>query len=190
MDTSHPPAVRRAEVTHALAILDRGAMLCAAIAARIQGAAVATDLCETRLASDMFSFAEQAIVLADGLTGALAAASGRDDHPKAGLVFNRGFGMDLGPAPQTPEAVAMLLEVGRRDAARLADAAMAGGPATVRVSRPGDTRLFEAGDFFSRYVLPNGEFHLAMIYAIARSRGIAVGKADFEGPRPWRRPPE
>jgi hypothetical protein len=138
----------------------------------------------------MFSLAEQAVVLADGLTGALAAAAGDGDHPKAGLVFNRGFGMDIGAIPETLGAVAALLAAAREQAVGLAGAAAAGGPATVRVHRPGDTRLFEAEAFFPRYVLPNGEFHLAMIYAIARSRGAAVGKADFEGPRPWRRPPE
>jgi hypothetical protein len=181
------PAVRAASVDQILALLGRAERLAHAIAERHGGADDGRALLGKRLAPDMFSLAEQAVVLADGLVGALALLAGRKDDPRAAFVFNRGHGMDLGPLPGTPDEIAALFGASRRAATVLADTAVAGDGTVVRLARPGDERLFYTADFLLRYVLPNGEFHLAMIHAIARSAGIPVGKGDFEGPRPWRR---
>ncbi|MDP4300303.1 DUF1993 family protein [Leptothrix discophora] len=49
-------------------------------------------------------------------------------------------------------------------------------------SRAGDAELdLPAGEFLQRHLLPNFFFHLAMVYAIARQRGLPLGKADFDG---------
>lgn len=46
------------------------------------------------------------------------------------------------------------------------------GPAPVSMS---------AGDFLVRFAYPNFYFHLSMVYAIARSRGVKLTKGDFDG---------
>lgn len=35
--------------------------------------------------------------------------------------------------------------------------------------------------FIHHYILPNFYFHLSMVYAIARSRGVSLSKQDFDG---------
>jgi hypothetical protein len=180
-------AVRAEDVRRILALIDRAEGLSAAIAAR---AGDVPGLLDRRLAPDMLSLAEQAVVLADGLVGALALLAGETAHPRAAHVFNRGHGMDFGPLPRRPADLGPLFADARREAARLAPAAAVSTTTVVRLSRPGDVRLFDADAFLARSVLPNGEFHLAMIHAIARAAGVPLGKRDFEGPRPWRRPDE
>ena len=44
----------------------------------------------------------------------------------------------------------------------------------AELSLPPERFLFE-------YILPNFFFHLSMVYAIARSRGVALSKGDFDG---------
>lgn len=36
-------------------------------------------------------------------------------------------------------------------------------------------------DFIHQYIVPNFFFHMGMVYAIAKSKGIAVSKGDFDG---------
>ena len=38
-----------------------------------------------------------------------------------------------------------------------------------------------APEFLFQYELPNFLFHLTAAYSILRSRGVAIGKADFDG---------
>ncbi|RZS57898.1 DUF1993 family protein [Sphaerotilus mobilis] len=42
-------------------------------------------------------------------------------------------------------------------------------------------RVLPAGEFLQRHLLPNFFFHLTMVHAIARARGLAIGKADYDG---------
>ena len=39
----------------------------------------------------------------------------------------------------------------------------------------------KAEDFLMRFAYPNFYFHLGMVYAIARSRGVPLTKGDFDG---------
>ncbi len=39
----------------------------------------------------------------------------------------------------------------------------------------------KAEDFLMRFAYPNFYFHLSMVYAIARSRGVPLTKGDFDG---------
>lgn len=39
----------------------------------------------------------------------------------------------------------------------------------------------KADDFLVRFAYPNFYFHLSMVYAIARSRGVKLTKGDFDG---------
>lgn len=46
----------------------------------------------------------------------------------------------------------------------------------------GDAALDQSGtDYLHLFALPNLWFHLSIAYAIFRSRGLAIGKADFDG---------
>ncbi|SHE50038.1 hypothetical protein SAMN02745753_00422 [Marinomonas polaris DSM 16579] len=36
-------------------------------------------------------------------------------------------------------------------------------------------------DFIHRYIVPNYFFHMGIVYAIAKSNGVAVSKGDFDG---------
>lgn len=38
-----------------------------------------------------------------------------------------------------------------------------------------------AEEYFTMYTLPNFFFHYAMVYAIAKKAGLAIGKADYDG---------
>ncbi|MGR6777365.1 DUF1993 family protein [Sphaerotilus sulfidivorans] len=55
--------------------------------------------------------------------------------------------------------------------------------------KAGDTTLeLPAQTFLSEFALPNFFFHLSMAYAIARSVGCAIGKADYDGLHVYRNP--
>lgn len=45
---------------------------------------------------------------------------------------------------------------------------------------PADIAL-PAEEFLARFALPNFYFHLSMVYAIARARGVPLTKGDFDG---------
>lgn len=168
----------------ALAARARG--LAAALADRRPAALPEADLLSRRLAPDMLSLAENAVVLADGVVGAAALLAGRSDHPRAAFVFNRGFGSDFGALPADLAGLAALFASAEAEARPLlADASTRPLPASVTVRRPGQARRFETAAFVKAYVLPNGDFHLAIVHAIARAAGVPVGKGDFEGPRVW-----
>jgi len=52
----------------------------------------------------------------------------------------------------------------------------------VLESRAGDAMVsLRASEFLLHYALPNFFFHLGAAYAILRSRGVPLGKADFDG---------
>lgn len=52
----------------------------------------------------------------------------------------------------------------------------------VLESQAGAARVaLPAADFLTLYALPNFFFHLSSAYALLRSRGLPLGKADFDG---------
>jgi len=58
----------------------------------------------------------------------------------------------------------------------------AGAPERICRDRAGFADLaLPADEFLHLYILPNFYFHFGMAYAIARSRGAAIGKGDFDG---------
>jgi uncharacterized protein len=48
-------------------------------------------------------------------------------------------------------------------------------------TRRGELR-FKGHDFLYDFVLPNLHFHTSIAYALLRSAGVPLGKADFLGP--------
>ncbi len=146
---------------------------------------------DSRLAPDMLSLAQQVVVLADSLEGAAALLTGRDaaEVPSAAWVFNRGSDHLVGPMPRTLGQARDRLDEARRsvlaslDAPRLPARQDASRP--LIVARPGHARHFALDRFVDDYLLPNAYFHLTMIHALLRHAGVPIGKADYEGPRPY-----
>jgi uncharacterized protein len=143
-----------------------------------------------RLAPDMLCLAQQVQVLADGTQGGLALLTGDLQAPTAAWVFNRGEALLPGPVDTRLEQALARIDVAL---AAYVQAAQASPPprwlaadATLRVSRPGHSRVFIAGDFVWQYLLPNTYFHATMVYALLRHAGVILGKADFEGPPAYR----
>lgn len=54
---------------------------------------------------------------------------------------------------------------------------------------PKGARHFEGLDYVLRLALPNLHFHSAIAYALLRQEGVDIGKRDFLGELPARRPP-
>jgi hypothetical protein len=69
--------------------------------------------------------------------------------------------------------------------ASLLPADFAGAATRMIAHRAGEAELVQDGaTYLHRFAIPNLWFHLAMAYAILRARGLAIGKADFDG---WHR---
>ncbi len=70
----------------------------------------------------------------------------------------------------------------RAELAAMRPADFAGAESLRIRSRAGEAELdLPAAEFLQRHLLPNFFFHLGMVYAIARARGLPLGKADFDG---------
>ena len=139
------------------------------------------ELLAARLAPDMLHLAHQIEVLVEGVTGSLALLAGME-HPANARVFNRGEELlPVLPWATLDEAIAHM-HLAYRDAERLVEGALwIAEDAAIVVRRAGDARQFLAAAFAECYAVPNALFHLSMVYALLRSRGIPLGKADFEG---------
>ena len=52
---------------------------------------------------------------------------------------------------------------------------------TIEIKLPNRVLTFTGLSYLTDFVLPNFYFHLSMMYALLRSNGVEVGKADFLG---------
>ncbi len=65
-----------------------------------------------------------------------------------------------------------------------------GSESRILESKAGNALLtVPAPEFLFQYALPNFFFHLTTAYSILRSRGVAIGKADFDGFHSYERRP-
>ena len=70
----------------------------------------------------------------------------------------------------------------RAELAAMRPADFAGAESRHIRSQAGEaTLVLPAADFLQHHLLPNFFFHLGMAYAIARARGLPLGKPDFDG---------
>ena len=157
----HPP-LYTASVPVFLHYLDR-------IGGMVARAGDAEGLLQVRLAPDMFTLAEQlATAMAFSLRGA---------YPLAGREAPKG--------PQgrlDHEGLRERLEATRAALGVLRPGDFAGAEDRVITHRAGFAELTQDGaTFLHRFAIPNFLFHTAMAFAILRSNGTAIGKADFDG---------
>ena len=125
-------------------------------------------LLEARLADDMLPFARQVQIASDAAKGAAARLTGSE-------------------APAMPDTETSLTELQARCDKTIAylqsvDAAAfdAGATSEVVLTFPNGGGLKTDGfTFLTQFSIPNFYFHASMTYAILRSRGLALGKADY-----------
>ncbi|WP_145927231.1 DUF1993 family protein [Jeongeupia sp. USM3] len=153
-----PLSLHQASVPVFVRYLDR----LAAIVAGVDPA-----LLDARLAPDMHPFRSQVAIAAN--------FAPRACFPLAGKPVP-----DLGEMPQSVEGLLARIAHAKALVESLAPDEFDAG----RVIEDGAgqaTVVLPAADFLCQYALPNFFFHLTTAYAILRSRGVAVGKGDFDG---------
>lgn len=125
-------------------------------------------LIEARLAPEMFALARQVQIASDTAKGAAARLAAVD-------------------APAMPDTEASFADLKARCDKTItylqsieADAYSAGETREIVITFPNGSGLrFDGKTFLTGYALPNFHFHVAMVYAILRNQGVALGKQDF-----------
>jgi len=146
-------------------------------------------LIERRLAPDMFPLRLQIEIVTSGIRGSLGRVSRRlpaETMAPEFAVFNRGYEREFDPAERGFAELRARIQTTRDYvnslAARELDLET---QLPISVLKPGEQRSFaSAWSFVLDYVLPNLFFHVAMAYAILRSAGVPLGKADLMRQRP------
>ena len=130
---------------------------------------------DAALAPDMFTCAEQLRTV--GIFGL------RCTYTLTGQDWSKDMlGSDFPPGAKGLDA---RLAVAERQIRALVEADFEGSKARVICHEAGDASLEQSGaDYLRLFALHNLWFHLSMAFAVARSRGLPVGKADFDG---WHR---
>lgn len=127
------------------------------------------ELLAARLAPDMLSFERQVVIATN--------FSLRASFPLAGAP--------VPPYGEFPETVAGLRARAERAASLLRSlqaSQFACAEDRLLESQAGEALVrLPAAEFLFQYALPNFFFHVTAAYAILRSRGVPLGKADFDG---------
>lgn len=130
---------------------------------------VEMDILGARLAPDMLPFETQVIIAANFALRACFPLAGKELPP-----YGEATGQFAGLRACVAQTVARL---GSLDPAQFV-----GGESRVLESAAGNTVVsLEAPEFLFQYALPNFFFHISMAYAILRSHGVVLGKAQFDG---------
>lgn len=136
-----------------------------------------SELLSAKLAPDMLPF-ERQVVIATNFS--LRAA-----FPLAGEA--------IPPYGEFPETAAGLRDRAARAASLLRSLQppqFAGAEARLLESQAGEALVrLPATEFLFQYALPNFFFHVTAAYAILRSRGVPLGKEDFDGYHSYPREP-
>ncbi len=129
----------------------------------------ATELLTARLAPDMLPFEAQVRIVANFALRACFPLVGRDIPPYG--EFEVSF---AGLRECIARAVVLV--------SSLEPALFEGSESRTLESKAGNAVVsLPAPEFLFQYELPNFLFHLTAAYSILRSRGVAIGKADFDG---------
>lgn len=128
------------------------------------------DLCDSRLAPDMWPFAKQVMAVAAHSAGAIAGVKKGETGP------------DMTPPPTSFDALAAIV-------ADAIAALKAVTPEEVNSIAANDTAFvfgdrrmpFTVEDYLLSFALPNFYFHASMAYAVLRNQGVGIGKGDWLG---------
>jgi hypothetical protein len=143
------------------------------------------DMLAWRLAPDMFNFARQLVIAADGVRGAAARLAGIAPPEREApdyAVFDRGGDQTFHDAATSADLASYLDRaidfLGALDPAAFDKAE----DRPIVIVMGGRSRSFSGGAFLQLYVLPNFYFHVSTAYAILRHHGVPLGKRGYEGP--------
>ncbi|MCW1401759.1 DUF1993 domain-containing protein [Novosphingobium sp. MW5] len=128
------------------------------------------EMCDKRLAPDMWPFAKQVMAAVAHSAGAIAGVKKGETGP------------DMTPPPMSFDALAAAV-------ADAITALKAVAPEEVNSIAANDTAFvfgerrmpFTVEDYLLSFALPNFYFHASMAYAVLRNQGVAVGKMDWLG---------
>lgn len=135
---------------------------------RARGESMAA-LLQARLASDMLPFEAQAAIAANFALRACFPLAGQ------AIPAYGEFAADADGLRARIDRVLGLLD-------ELPPALFEDAAGRTLESRAGEAEVvLPAPAFMAQYAMPNFFFHLATAYALLRSRGVPLGKADFDG---------
>lgn len=122
-----------------------------------------------RLAPDMAPFETQVVIAANFALRACFPLAGQDIPP-------------YGEFPATFDGLRGRITRVQSLLKALQPSQYTGGEVRVLESQAGNARVsLPAPEFLLQYALPNFFFHLSAAYAILRSQGVPIGKAQFDG---------
>lgn len=133
------------------------------------GALDAVDILHARLAPDMLPFETQIRIAANFALRACFPLAGQEVPPYG--EFPVSFA-GLRDCIDRATALISTLQATQFEASAAHVIESRAGKALVALPAP---------EFLLHYALPNFFFHVTTAYAILRSRGVAIGKADFDG---------
>jgi hypothetical protein len=128
------------------------------------------DLCDSRLAPDMWPFAKQVMATIQHSAGAIAGVKKGETGP------------DLTPPPTSFDALSAALAdaIAALKAVTPEELNAIAGNETAFVF--GERRMpFTVEDYLLSFALPNFYFHASMVYAVLRGQGVGIGKMDWLG---------
>ena len=165
-----PTSLYEASIPVFLRYLDRLRGLVDAAEAHAQSAGLdAAEILNARLAPNMLPFETQVKIAANFALRASFPLAGRDVPP-------------YGDSPVSFAGLRACIARTVTLLATLEAAQFNASEARVIESRAGNALVaLPASEFLFQYALPNFFFHLTAAYAILRSVGAPIGKADFDG---------
>ena len=132
------------------------------------------EVLQARLAADMLPFVAQVMTAAHFALRACYPLAGRAVPPFAGI-------------PASFAALHRELGSVRERVAALQASEFAGAETRILREKAGEADLeLPAWEFLMHFALPNFFFHFTSAYAILRSLGAKIGKADFDGLHSYR----
>jgi hypothetical protein len=173
-----PVGLYEASIPVFLRYLDRLAGLVDAAESHVRSHRIeAEELLTARLAPDMLPFETQVRIAANFALRASFPLVGRDIPPYG--EFEVSFA-------GLRECIARSVDL----VSSLEPALFEGSESLTLESRAGNAVVsLPAPEFLFQYAMPNFFFHVTAAYSILRSRGVAIGKADFDGFHSYERSP-
>lgn len=137
---------------------------------RAQGGSEA-ELCDSRLAPDMWPFAKQVMATIQHSAGAIFGVRKGETGP------------DMSPAPTSFDALAAAVTQAIAALEAVTPEEVNAIAANDMAFVFGERRMpFTVEDYLLSFALPNFYFHASMVYAVLRNQGAAIGKMDWLGP--------